>query len=276
MVTMISHRALIDDINACETPHGTGAFWWLGQQGYVVKLGDAIIYIDAFLSPHPRRQVPPPLDPEEVVNASIIIGTHDHTDHIDRAAWPAMAAASPGATLVVPALLRERLARELDLPFQRFAGNDHCRTIDICGVRITGIASAHEFLDQDPATGQYPYVGCVLEGNGCTLYHAGDCCIYEGLQTTLQRHAFDVVFLPINGRDAARYSRGCIGNMTYQEAVDLAGALRPRLVVPGHFDMFAGNGENPQLFIAYLKAKFPKIAALIPVHGERVHAPEIL
>ena len=47
-----------------------------------------------------------------------------------------------------------------------------------------------------------------------------------------------MLFLPINGRDPAR---GVPGNMTAAEAVDLAAAVRPRFVVPHHYDMFTFN-----------------------------------
>ena len=33
--------------------------------------------------------------------------------------------------------------------------------------------------------------------------------------------------------------------MTFQEAADLAGEVGTVLVIPGHFDMFAHNGEDP-------------------------------
>ena len=112
-------------------------------------------------------------------------------------------------------------------------------------------------MDRDPITGQYPYLGYIVEGNGCTVYHSGDCCVYEGLVTRLKHWSFDVVLLPINGRDAKRYSAGCVGNMTYQEAADLAGAIAPRLTIPAHYDMFAGNQEDPLPFLEYMKVKYP-------------------
>jgi L-ascorbate metabolism protein UlaG (beta-lactamase superfamily) len=77
------------------------------------------------------------------------------------------------------------------------------------------------------------------------------------------------MFLPINGRDAERYRRNTIGNMTYQEAADLAGALRPKVVAPMHYDMFAGNAEDPGRFLVYLHAKFPGQRAWAGRPGER-------
>ncbi|HHN46509.1 MAG TPA: MBL fold metallo-hydrolase, partial [Planctomycetes bacterium] len=127
----------------------------------------------------------------------------------------------------------------------------------------------HEFLDRDEAAGAYPYLGYVVEAGGFTICHAGDTCRYEGLETKLRRWRFDALMLPINGRDARRLAANCIGNMTYQEAADLAGALEPALVIPAHYDMFAANSEDPALFIDYVNVKYPKLAARTLAHGCR-------
>ncbi|MBV9469579.1 MAG: MBL fold metallo-hydrolase [Abitibacteriaceae bacterium] len=261
---------LIAAVNNCQLLEGECAFWWLGQHGVILKLGSVVCYIDAFLSPIEGRQVPPLLRPEQVTNATLFLGSHDHADHIDRAAWPGLATASPSALFIVPELKRQQLADEVGLAEARLRGVDHGLAVEIAGVKITGVPAAHEFLDRDELTGLHPYVGFVLEGNGCTIYHAGDTCIYEGMQTLLRQWRFDLAFLPINGRDARRLASGCIGNMTYQEAVDLAGTMRPGLSVPTHFEMFATNSENPQLFVDYMKVKYPGLATHIPQHGECV------
>jgi L-ascorbate 6-phosphate lactonase len=113
-------------------------------------------------------------------------------------------------------------------------------------------------------------MGYVIESDRCAVYHSGDTLCYEGLLTTLRQWDLTVMFVPINGRDAVKYRRGTIGNMTYQEAVDLAGHLRPRLVVPCHWDMFASNSEDPQKFVDYLDAKFPGVKPWVGEHGAAV------
>jgi len=271
---MLSGTKLIADVDSCQLKPGELALWWLGQLGFIVKLGNAVVYLDAYLTPKGSRLVPPLLQPEQATNAMFVCGTHDHSDHIDRPAWPALAVAAPAAKFVVPDLLRETLAQELRIPLERFIGLDDGKTVvspegQDGELKISAVAAAHEFLDQDPATGRYPHLGYILEGNGCTLYHSGDCCIYEGLVAKLRRWRFDVVILPINGRDAQRLSRGCIGNMTYQEAADLAGALQPRLTVPGHYDMFEGNLGDPAAFADYMHVKYPKLKVHVCGHGRR-------
>ena len=263
-------NALIADINSQAAPAGTGYVWWLGQHSFVLKLGPCVIYLDPFLTPSPRRRVPPLLSPGQLANADLILGTHEHTDHIDKPSWPQIATASPRARFVVPELLRERLASETGIRLERFVGCDDGKVLHLDGIQVEGVAAAHEFLDRDPTSGQYPSLGFIVRGHGCAIYHAGDTCVYEGLQRRLSRSRLDLAMLPINGRDAERLARNCIGNMTYQEAVDLAGALAPGLTVPAHFDMFAGNTEAPELFAAYMQVKFPHVRAVVPGYGERI------
>jgi L-ascorbate metabolism protein UlaG (beta-lactamase superfamily) len=61
--------------------------------------------------------------------------------------------------------------------------------------------------------------------------------------------------------------------MTYQEAVDLAGDLSPRLTVPGHYEMFAHNAEDPRKFTDYMDVKYPGLAYWVGPHGQAVILP---
>lgn len=263
--------ALLQEIDATELEAGALAFWWLGQLGYVVKIGETVLYIDPYLTPSPRRNVPPVLEPSEVTHADWVLGTHDHGDHIDPHAVRGIAEASPQARFVCSRVAAQHV-RELGIPDDRIVALDHTLSYNDDDLTITAIPAAHEFLDRDPQLG-YPYLGYVVESGGACFYHAGDTVRYEGLLPLLQQWPLDVVFLPINGRDAERLARNCIGNMTYQEAVDLAGELKPRLTVPGHYEMFDNNSENPQLFADYMDVKFPGLRYWIGEHGVRVVVP---
>jgi L-ascorbate metabolism protein UlaG (beta-lactamase superfamily) len=265
-------QSLIDQINDVSVAQGQCAFWWLGQHSFVLKFGKSVIYVDPFLSNIEGRRIPPLVDASSITNADAILGSHDHVDHIDRGAWPTLAKSSPAAKFIVPILLKDRICEELGISPQRVLGVDDGISVGIGPVKITGVPAAHEFLDTDPKTGRHPFLGFVIEGNGVCVYHAGDTCIYEGMHAILKRWHFDLAFLPINGRSAKRLAAGIVGNMTYQEAADLAGTLRPSLVVPAHFDMFEANREDPQLFVDYVAVKYPSLATMIPKHGECVLA----
>jgi len=56
-----------------------------------------------------------------------------------------------------------------------------------------------------------------------------------------------------------------------QEAADLAGETGARLVIPGHWDMFADNSADPERFADYLDVKYHgKVTCLIPEVMEKI------
>ena len=246
---------------------GEGAFCRLGQHSFILKLGETVIYIDPFLSNRFDRLFSSPVAAAEVVNADVICGTHDHGDHIDRPVWPILAKASPKAKFVLPEAVRRADPPLKGTVAKRLVGLNAGESVTIGGVKITAVPAAHELLDYDSRTGLYPYLGFVFEGNGLTVYHAGDCCRYEEQVRILRQWKLDLALLPINGRDAWRLTHDCIGCMTYQEAADLAGLLEPRLTVPAHYDMFANNLADPWLFAEYMRVKYPRLATQVARPG---------
>lgn len=262
---------ILKSMQETPAPYGTAALWWLGQMGLAIKLGDTLLLVDYFASHRPDRQIPPPIPAEEMTGIDVFLGTHDHLDHIDHAAWRVWAKTCPEAKFVFPAVHQQAVEADGIAP-ERCVGLDDGQSWSLGGITVHAIAAAHEFLAPDPATGRYPCLQYIIEGNGVRIYHAGDTLRYEGMLPKLKAFApIDAALLPINGRDGARYRRDCIGNMTFQEAADLAGELRPRLVLPGHWDMFAANSGDPAAFADYLDAKYPgQVECQVPEYGKPI------
>lgn len=257
-------------VHETQTPFGTAALWWMGQMGLWVKIGNTVLSVDYFASDREDRQVPPPVPSDQVQGIDAFLGTHDHLDHIDHEAWQIWAKVCPDALFVFPALHAKAVTAD-GIAASRQRGMGEGIVCRIGDVTIRAIAAAHEFLNPDPETGLHPCLQYIIEGNGVRLYHAGDTLRYEGMLGKLQAFGpIDAALLPINGRDGARYRRDCIGNMTFQEAADLAGDLQPGLVIPGHWDMFAGNPGDPDAFADYLDAKYPSLQCRVPVIQERI------
>jgi L-ascorbate 6-phosphate lactonase len=252
---------------------GNLVFWGLGQMSFVVKVSGHTLYFDPYLAASQARQIPPMLDAGAIDNADFVFGSHDHGDHIDPVAIKGIAGASPQARFVCSRVAAKKVLA-LGVPEARIVGMDEGTVYDQAGLRISAIAAEHEFFDRDAVLG-YPYLCYIVEAGGVTLLHMGDTLRYDGMVAKLRRWRFDVIFVPINGRDAERYARNCQGNMTFQEAVDLVGDLRPRLAVPGHYEMFADNSQNPAAFADYMRLKFPSQAFWIGDHGEPVALPSI-
>lgn len=262
MSTSLRGQELIDEISQAMTPNGVIAIWRLGQASVALRLSEATIYIDPFLTDSVRRLVPPPCTGDEVTNADLILLTHGHSDHFDVQALPLVARASPEATIVVPRPLVNRIA-EMIGPSERIVPADAGRAFGWRGIEIVPVMARHEEFDMDPQLG-YPYLGYVLRDQHVTMYHAGDTIPYDGLVDALAPLAIDLALLPINGRDYFRRQRGIAGNMDGREAAELASLLNVETVMPIHYDMFAGNTARPGEFVDWLQAIAPHIHVLLP------------
>ena len=239
--------ALIREIEETVVPSSGLAIWWLGQSGYLIKSSRGLLAVDLYLSEHLTRKYEntskphvrmtrSPLRGEDLKGVDLLLASHKHSDHLDPGTAPAVLAASPTAALGLPEAIREH-ALSLGIANQRLIGMDSGSMCSAAGFRVRAIPSAHEEFDRDER-GRHPYLGFIIESSGLRLYHSGDSLIYTGLVETLAQEKFDVLFLPINGRDPAR---GVPGNMSAVEAVDVASVVKPRFVVPHHYDMFTFN-----------------------------------
>jgi L-ascorbate metabolism protein UlaG (beta-lactamase superfamily) len=250
MIEPVRHGAeLRAEIGATLPGAGTLAVWWLGQSGFLIKSRRGLLVVDPYLSEHLTRKYAAtdrphirmtraPLRPGDLTSIGLVLASHKHSDHLDPGTLPDLLAASPRARLVLPAALVEH-ARGLAVPADRMVGlvaGDRF-TDSASGFTVRAVPSAHEALDTDSERRPL-YLGYVIEAEGLRLYHSGDSLAYDGLAGWLGRDRFDVLFLPINGRDPAR---GVAGNMSAAEAVALAATVRPRFLVPHHYDMFTFN-----------------------------------
>jgi L-ascorbate 6-phosphate lactonase len=257
MIEPIRHgRQLIEEIAGTIPQPGSLVVWWLGQSGFLIKSPHGLLAVDLYLSEHltkkyeatsrPHlRMTRAPVQGGELQKIDLILASHKHSDHLDPGTMPDLLAASPGALLVLPESIIDH-GEQLGLPRKRLLGVDAGDTLERAGFRVHAVPSAHEDLDTDE-NGRHLYLGFVIEAEGRRLYHSGDTVAYPGLIERLGSDPFDVVFLPINGRDPAR---GVPGNMTAAEAVDLAMEVRPRFVVPHHYDMFTFNTVPVDVFAA--------------------------
>ncbi len=245
---------------------GNVSLKWLGQMGFLIETDKMRLCIDYYASPGELRQTQAPIPTAELKDVDIFMGTHDHWDHIDHEAWKIWAKTNPDAKFVFPAAHRDKVLAD-GVSADNAVGLNDGESVKLGDCTIHAIAASHEFLDRDPVTGLYPYMQYIIEIDGVRIHHAGDTVRYEGMMPKIRSYGnIDIEILPINGRDAKRYLNDCIGNMTYQEAADLAGDVEPGVVIPGHWDMFAANSEDPHAFADYIDAKYNgKLKCMIPV-----------
>jgi L-ascorbate metabolism protein UlaG (beta-lactamase superfamily) len=228
-----------------------GELTWLGQAGFVLRLDGLRILIDPFLSEFEARLVPPP-EPDPIAEGvDVLLVTHEHLDHLDTGFLPHLAERSPAARVVLPAPLVDKV----EALGHRFAtvGVQPGDAVDLSEqVKLEVVPAWHGFEVADGYTegrgehGLARFVGFVVRGSDISVYHSGDTIVTDGLRKALAAlAAIDVALLPINGRDYYREALGLVGNMDAREAVRLAEESSIRLLIPMHWDLFAGNTVPP-------------------------------
>lgn len=207
---------------------------WLGQAGYLIRVGETVICIDPYLSDCVfeveglPRMVAPPISPAEL-RCDLLIATHDHMDHLDPVAVAEMDRRQicfAGPKSCVAHFMQLGIGSDNLLPFDRGQQGK------VGDVRLTAV-----FADHTPDS-----IGVLLEAEGKRLYFTGDTLYNEALGEDAA--PVDVLFCCINGK---------LGNMTAEQAAEVAESLHPKLVIPNHFGMFAANTVDPSGFLADMK-----------------------
>lgn len=186
--------------------------------------------------------------PERLDFIDVVTSSHNHTDHLDGDTLIPLLAANPALTVIVSRANLAFAAERLQTPVE------HLTPIRADGAPLTAgpfgfraIPSAHESLETDE-NGDQKYLGYLITVAGCTIYHRGDACLYDGLVARLKTWSIDLALLPTNGRVPWR---GVAGNFTVAEAVQLGKAIQAGLIIPCHYDMVEFNTVSTESFICY-------------------------
>ncbi len=219
------------------------AVWYLGQNGFILKADDDfLIGIDLYLTnscattfAHLQyrldRQLPIFIEPEDL-DIDVFITTHSHDDHAD------------------PETLR-RIDRDRAT---RFVGPfDSMRIYRECGLEESKCQLIHpgETIALNSATTvratfalptdatDLNHTGVLLQfPSGIRFYNTGDTAWAERLAALLPEDV-NICAICINGG---------FHNLGPIQAAQIVKALRPRVVVPCHYDLMVNNVGSPQLF----------------------------
>jgi L-ascorbate metabolism protein UlaG (beta-lactamase superfamily) len=251
-----SRATLLADIRAADRRDGGFRLWWLGQSGFLLQWEGIHVLLDPYLSdsltrkysqtdkPH-VRMTELVIDPAELSFVEVVSSSHNHTDHLDAETLGPILARNPAMKLVIPEANRAFVADRLKIDSAMPIGLDDGTTIEISGVRFSGVASAHETVERDEQ-GHVKTLGYVLRFGEWSLYHSGDTLRYDGMEEKLRPFGIDVALLPISGRAP---ERRVAGNLSGPEAAQLAHDINANLVIPCHFEMFEFNTASPDAFV---------------------------
>jgi L-ascorbate metabolism protein UlaG (beta-lactamase superfamily) len=250
------HEGLLADIRASDKRDGSFRLWWLGQSGFLLQWRGVHVLLDPYLSdsltkkysqtdkPH-VRMTELVIDPAQLSFVDVVTSSHNHTDHLDAETLRPIRAGNPHPKLVIAESNRAFVAERLGIDSAIPIGVDDGTTVDVSGIRFSGVASAHETVERDEL-GRARFLGYVLQFDDWVVYHSGDTIRYPEMAEKLRPFGAHIALLPINGRAP---ERRVAGNLSGAEAAQLAKDIGARMVIPCHFEMFEFNTASPDEFV---------------------------
>lgn len=215
-----------------------------GHSVVKVEVEGKTILIDPFLTGNSLTDLS-----AQTEQADAILLTHGHNDHVgDTVAL----AAKNNATVVAPVEAADYLSKQgVENAVPLGLGG----TFDLGYAKLKYVQAFHSSSYTDDA-GVVHYMGVaggiLLFVNGLTIYHAGDTALFGDLELIGRRHPIDVAFLPIGGHFT----------MDAEDAAYAVSLLKPKIVVPVHYDTFPPIKADPNHFAELVKDA--KVQVLAP------------
>lgn len=245
-------------------PTNTIALFWLEQSHFIIKTtGNVLLHVDPFLSRTVESEnhiYHEPLMAPQAAQADYVFLTHDHRDHCDPHTISPMARVNPDCVFVGPP---ETVARS------RTCGvsGDKLVVMQEGDERDFGIFKVKAVFAQDTADDEADattHIGYVFDFADVNVYNVGDT--RNNISDII--HRYDAVkdlhpnsmLVPIN----QGYNNPGPGG-----ASQLVEFVKPRLIVPCHFDCFCDNTIAPSRFVEALPED-RHADVQIMAHGDRL------
>ena len=221
---------------------------WHGHASFqITSANGKSILIDPWFEGNPSCATPL----SDIKGIDYILVTHDHFDHFGQAAEIAQ---SSKAVVVGIVETMAKLQSEMGIPPEQVVnggfGMNIGGTSDLDGIKVTMTQAFHS-----SATGSACGFVIQLE-NGKTIYHAGDTGIFATMATIGEIYPLDLALLPV----------GSIFTMDPYQAAHALAMLKPKAVIPMHYQTFPILEQSPENFkkLAAEKAPDVEVVALSP------------
>ncbi|MFJ7971060.1 metal-dependent hydrolase [Psychrobacillus sp. NPDC096389] len=168
------------------------------------------------------------------VSADVILLTHGHNDHVGDTVEIAKRS---DALVIAPFELAEYI--ETQGVKVHAMGLGGAREFEFGTVKFTQAFHSSSYTTE---AGQWVYTGMpagiLFTAEGKTIYHAGDTALFGDMKLIGERNNIDVAFLPI----------GDNFTMGPEDAAYATELIKPKIVVPIHYDTFPPIKQDPNNF----------------------------
>lgn len=253
-------KQFLKEVESFQVQHGI-TLWLLGSPSFLYRSAQATIYIDPYFGPTPPeaetlypgvyRTTAVPIYPPEISRVDALISTHDHTDHCHEPTLDAFQAHT-SAVFIAPEsatlrMLKGGIARER---IKTVAPGDELRVKDL-QIKI--------FNSHDPdAPGAVTYL---FMADGVTLFVSGDTRDGPTLDKIGNEYQVDLALMAFGSR---RWY------MTYDQMLLAARRLKPKVLLPFHWEVWRGETGNLLALGKSLALDPPPFEVRLLLIGDRV------
>ena len=190
---------------------------------------------------------------QDVKEASLVLVTHDHFDHVGQAADVVK---KTGGLLVANVETARRLQSEAHIPAEKVCYFGYGMNIG-GNLVYEGITVVMTQAFHSTATGA-PCGYIIRLEDGTTLYHAGDTGIFDSMKTFGELYKIDVAMLPM----------GSVFTMDPLQAARAAKMISPKKVIPMHYKTFPILIQDPKEFVELTKREAPGVEVVVLNPGQ--------
>lgn len=220
-------------------PQGEYAMW-IGHATLWLRLGETTVAIDPVLGniPMHRRFTALPL-PKEQLRADIVLITHAHYDHYDKASVKFLLSQNPDLIIVAPAGFWRYMKGMIDR--EQCFEMEWWESLMVGGLFITLTSSKHWSKRTLFDTNKALWGGYVIQNEEHTLYHSGDSAMGDHFKAIGDHFEIDEAFLPIGA-----YKPEWImshNHINPPQALQAAIDLGAQTLIPIHYGTFDLSDE---------------------------------
>jgi L-ascorbate 6-phosphate lactonase len=279
---------LNEEIETTVVDPGTFAMWWLGCTGLWIKTeGNANLLIDLWVGTGKRtrknpfmaeghqmmrmaggRQLQPNLrlspfvlDPFAITTVDAVLASHSHSDHIDVNVAAAVLANCPNTVPFIGPESAVELWRKWGVPAERCVCVKPGDSITIKDTEIIALEAFDRTmlitLPKDQTAQGNPVadmdllaVNFLIKTPGGTIYDAADSHYSNMFAKHGNQHDIDVA-LGAFGENP----RGITDKLTAFDVVRMAEALRTKVIIPVHHDIWSNFQANPEEIVKLWEMK---------------------
>lgn len=208
---------------------------FLGHACCTLEHDGRLLLIDPFLTGNPLAAARP-----EQLHPVAILVTHAHSDHLGDAIEIAR---RTGATIVSNFEIASWCQKAGAKAHPMHLGGAH--TFEWGWLKLTLAFHGSTLVDESGFHTLGNPAGFLVRLGERTIYHAGDTALFGDMELLGRRHPIDLALLPI----------GDNFTMGPDDALEAVRLLRPRRVVPIHYNTFDLIAQDPQAFARRVAAE---------------------